>query len=213
MDGILTHSPPVVYSHPWYGHCARPSTSFPRLSGHALCAHSSLTHPAAPSPSLNMTHGTLKRSNGTMVASSRPLAKATGNQCARSAPVPVRNFSSICAGGIDGIANSSFRMARVRAVDGYSAGASMEDEASAVAPEPSPGRSVLLIATSPRCPFPSFRLADVALLLDAAPRLRDCARILRPWVFCATTPIREALAALMLAPAALIATRESAMGT
>jgi len=89
----------------------------------------------------------------------------------------------------------------------------MEDEASAVAPEPSPGRSVLLIATSPRCPFPSFRLADVALLLDAAPRLRDCARILRPWVFCATTPIREALAALMLAPAALIATRECAMGT
>jgi len=89
----------------------------------------------------------------------------------------------------------------------------MEDEASAVAPETSPGRSVLLIATSPRCPFPSFRLADVALLLDAAPRLRDCARILRPWVFCATTPIREALAALMLAPAALIATRECAMGT
>mmetsp|Transcript_1319 Transcript_1319/g.1922 ORF Transcript_1319/g.1922 Transcript_1319/m.1922 type:complete len:224 (-) Transcript_1319:190-861(-) len=80
MDGIFTHSPPDVYSQPWYGHCTLPSTSLPSEMGQARCAHSSLMHAAVPVASRKATQGTLNRSKGIMVAASRVSAKATGNQ-------------------------------------------------------------------------------------------------------------------------------------
>mmetsp|Transcript_7850 Transcript_7850/g.33378 ORF Transcript_7850/g.33378 Transcript_7850/m.33378 type:complete len:325 (+) Transcript_7850:294-1268(+) len=103
MEGIFTHSPPVVYSQPWYGHCTFPSTSFPSEMGHARCAHSSFTQPARPCSSRNATQGTLNRSNGIMVPSPRSAANATGNHCSRSAREPIRYFSSSWDGGIAGI--------------------------------------------------------------------------------------------------------------
>ena len=102
-------------------------------------------------------------------------------------------------------------------VTGAAASPSVEDEASAVAPEPSPValRARVDFVTSAR-PFLSLppNLCDLAARVDADAAQRDRARIIvAPGVFRATTPIREALAALMLAPAALMRWCERTMRT
>ena len=122
--------------------------------------------------------------------------------------------------------NSPFLMARVlvacefepaEEVPGAAATPSVEDEASAVAPEPSPValRARVDFVASAR-PFLSLppNPCDLAARVDADAAQRDRARIIvSPGVFRATTPIREALAALMIAPAALMRWCERTMRT